>query len=177
MAAASSPSSSPRAEAEAKWLVLVRLPIKPTVKDFPNSVNSISITLRLGIHETVMKWTKERLPSRHPKLCLPLDASNARQVLEISVRTVKKKLFGGTKEVTHGPWGFDLGRYKPYEVISLRGDLSDGMGSIKFDLMVQQEGSRQGPTSHLPHSPSTDSFSGSSGVSSIDQFSEMSGGH
>lgn len=104
-----------------------------------------------------------------------------------------------------GPWGFDLGKYKPYEVISLRGDLSDTMGSIKFganhrpvvhlfsrshnrpglvqsedadstvaDVMVQQEGVRRGPPSHLPHSQSTDSFSGSSGVSGIDQFSEAS---
>lgn len=69
---------------------------------YSNPVHSISISLKLGIHETVMKWTKEKLPSRHPKLCLPLDASNAKQVLEISVRTVKKKLFGGTKEMTHG---------------------------------------------------------------------------
>lgn len=72
------------------------------VADSQPTVHSISISLKLGIHETVMKWTKEKLPSRHPKLCLPLDASNTSQVLEISVRTVKKKLFGGTKEMTHG---------------------------------------------------------------------------
>lgn len=113
----------------------------------------LSITLKLGINETAMKWTKDRLPARHPKLCLPLEADCKK--LELSVRTTKKKLFSGQKEVVHGmvveakrwlmiddwlfffpfqlgPWGFDLGMYKPYEVISLRCDLLDSMGSIKF---------------------------------------------
>jgi len=124
------------------------------------------------MHETAMKWTKERLPTRHPKLCLPLEGDTKQ--LQITVRTVKKKLFSGTKEVIHGPWGFDLGRYRPYEVISLRCDLTELMGSIKFEVMIQQEGVKQGPITHLKASLSNDSLSGSelSNLSALDHSSD-----